>query len=310
MKLRVTARDDLSLGVIGLTFGDPNGGELPPWEPGAHVDVAVEKGTRQYSLCGDPADKTTYRIAVLREPEGQGGSKWLYDAVRVRDLLEVGSPRNNFPLRDADRYIVIAGGIGITPFVPMLAEISRRGIDWQLTYGGRREDSMAFRAELVASYGAKVSMRPEDQYGLLDLDGILGEPRAGTLIYCCGPEPLLAAVEQRTAGWPVGALRVERFSPKPQEGLPEKRAFTVVLARSDLTFTVQPDQSILDALESAGIPQGCNCLAGTCGECETVVLGGIPDHRDSLLTDAEREANDVMYPCVSRALSDTLILDI
>jgi ferredoxin-NADP reductase len=310
MKLRVAARNELSDGVIGFRLVDPQGDQLPAWDPGAHVDVSVQDGARQYSLCGDPTVKTEYRLAVLREPGGQGGSTWLHDSVKVGSLLEVGSPRNNFPLQPADKYIIIAGGIGITPLLPMLAAISRRGNGWHLTYGGRVETSMAFRAELVARYGDRVQIRPEDKYGLLDLDSTIGEPQEGTLIYCCGPEPLLAAVERHTANWPTGALHVERFAARPVDEPAINRPFTVVLARSNMSVEIAADQSILDALESVGIVPLSNCLAGTCGECETTVLGGIPDHRDSLLTEAEQQANDIMYPCVSRSLSDTLTLDI
>jgi ferredoxin len=168
---------------------------------------------------------------------------------------------------------------------------------------------MAFLDEL-AQYGDRVSVRPQDETGLLDLDGLLGTPRADTLVYCCGPEPLLAAVEQRCAGWPRGALHVERFAPRPQAEPARAEAFEVELAQSELTLSVPPDRSILSVVEEAGVGLLSSCAEGTCGTCETAVLAGVPDHRDSVLSEEEREANDCMMICVSRARTDRLVLDL
>jgi ferredoxin-NADP reductase len=227
----------------------------------------------------------------------------------VGDRVHVRGPRNNFPLVGSPRYLFVAGGIGITPLLPMIRAAEAAGADWRLVYGGRRRASMAFLDEL-AGYGDRVSVRPQDETGLLDLDALLGTPQPDTLVYCCGPEPLLAAVEQRCAGWPRGALHVERFAPRPQAEPARAVAFDVVLAQSGRTLTVPPDRSILSVLEQAGVGVLSSCAEGTCGTCETTVLEGVPEHRDSVLDEQERERNDCMMICVSRACSDRLVLDL
>jgi ferredoxin len=168
---------------------------------------------------------------------------------------------------------------------------------------------MAFLDEL-ARYGDRVSVHPQDETGLLDLDGLLGTPHEDTRIYCCGPEPLLAAVEQRCSGWPSGSLHVERFSAKPLPEPTRAEAFELVLAQSEVTVAVPPDRSILEVVEEAGIGVLSSCAEGTCGTCETAVLEGVPDHRDSVLSDEERQANDCMMICVSRSCTARLVLDL
>jgi ferredoxin-NADP reductase len=248
---------------------------------------------------------------VLLDPQGRGGSRKVHEMLKPGDPVAVRGPRNHFPLRAAARYIFIAGGIGITPILPMIAVVIEAGADWKLYYGGRSQASMAFLDELEG-YGDRVVVWPEDQRGLLPLDEILGDPAGDVLVYCCGPEGLLAAAEQRCAAWPAGALHLERFTAKPQ---PEPAAaaaasFDVVCQRSGVTVTVPPGKSIIDALDENGVSVLSSCLEGVCGTCETRVLEGIPDHRDSLLTEDEREANEYMMVCVSRSKSDRLVLDL
>jgi ferredoxin len=189
----------------------------------------------------------------------------------------------------------------------MVAAAHELGARWRLTYGGRTRAAMAFLDQL-SQYGGRVRVRPQDEYGLLDLVDALGEPDPDTAVYCCGPEPLLAAVEQRCAAWPRGALHVERFTARVVEGPDE--AFEVELAGDGRTFAVPAGRSILSVLEEAGLPVLSSCREGTCGTCETGVLGGVPDHRDSLLTAQERAAGDVMMVCVSRACTPRLVLDL
>ncbi len=214
-------------------------------------------------------------------------------------------PRNRFPLEPARRYRFIAGGIGITPILPMLAAAEEAGADWTLLYGGRTRASMAFTGEL-ARYGARVSLAPEDETGLLDLPAVLAGLPSGTLVYCCGPGPLLDAVEERC---PPGVLRVERFRPKERPA-GAGNAFEVVLSRSGRTLTVTPDVSVLDAVRGAGVEVLYSCTEGTCGTCETDVLEGEPDHRDSLLTEEERARGETMLICVSRCRGRRLVLDL
>jgi ferredoxin-NADP reductase len=255
------------------------------------------------------AETTAYRRGVLRDPDGRGSSRFVHDRLRAGDTVRVRGPRNNFPLVDSPRYLFVAGGIGITPVLAMIRAAETGGAHWELVYGGRRRASMAFLDEL-AQYGDRVSVRPQDETGLLDLDTLLGTPRPDTLVYCCGPEPLLAAVEQRCAGWPRGALHVERFAPRPQTEPVRTEAFEVVLQRSELTLTVPPDRSILSVVEEAGVGVLSSCAEGTCGTCETAVVEGVPDHRDSVLDPEEREADDCMMICVSRSRGPRLVLDL
>ncbi|MFI0449945.1 PDR/VanB family oxidoreductase [Actinomadura sp. 6N118] len=307
----VARKEPLAGDVAGLTLQAPDGGPLPPWEPGAHIDLVLGDGlVRQYSLCGDPADPYTWRVAVLREENGRGGSAHVHDRLAEGDRLTVRGPRNHFVFTPSrSRCLFIAGGIGITPILPMVAAAEAAGADWRLVYGGRRRSSMAFLDELER-HGDRVETCPQDETGLLDLDGLLGEPRADTLVYCCGPEALLAAVEERCAAWPPGSLRVERFAPKPEAGAASREAFEVELALSGRTLQIPPDRSILEVLESAGVAVLSSCQEGTCGTCETAVLDGVPDHRDSVLTEEEQRAGDLMMICVSRAAGPRLTLEL
>ncbi|MBP2703950.1 oxidoreductase [Microbispora sp. RL4-1S] len=307
--LVVGAREPRADGVITLDLLDPAGADLPAWAPGAHVDLVLADGlVRQYSLCGDPADLRVWRVAVQREPGGRGGSELVHTKLERDAAVLVRGPRNHFPLEPAQGYLFIAGGIGITPIVPMVAAAEAAGAEWSLTYGGRTATSMAFAAELASAYGDRVRLRPLDEHGLLDLDALLSRPRPGVLVYCCGPEGLIEAVERRCAAWPPGTLHVERFTPRDVGEPVRSRPFEVELAVTGVTLTVPPDRSILEVLEEAGVPILSSCREGTCGTCETEVLAGEVDHRDSLLTEEERAAGDIMYVCVSRAASPRLVL--
>jgi ferredoxin-NADP reductase len=308
--LVVASRAAVADGIITLDLRDPAGAALPGWSPGAHIDLLLGRGlTRQFSLCGDPADRARWRIAVLREPGGRGGSAYVHDAIVEGSLVRAREPRNHFRLEPADRYQFIAGGIGITPILPMLAAADTDGRPWTLTYGGRTAASMAFRADLLARYPGRVRIRAQDQTGLLDLAGILDGLQPGTLVYCCGPPPLLDALADHCAGWPAGMLHVERFTP-PAAGAPPGPGFEIELAQAGLTLTVPPGQSILEVVEAAGVTVLSSCTEGTCGTCETTVLAGLPEHRDSVLSPAEQAAADTMMICVSRSLTPRLVLDI
>lgn len=310
--MRIEGKREVADGVVELTLRQVEGHPLPRWEPGAHVDLLLGLDgvpPRQYSLCGDPADHHVWRLGILRDPEGRGGSRHVHDVLAEGDTVRVRGPRNNFPLAPSPRYLFVAGGIGITPILTMIRSAQAAGAGWRLVYGGRRRASMAFLDELAA-YGDRVSIRPQDETGLLDLDTLLGTPEPDTLVYCCGPEPLLAAVEERCGAWPRGALRVERFSARPLAAPVRDEAFEVVLAQSELTLTVPPDRTILSVVEEAGVGVLSSCAEGTCGTCETPVLDGEPDHRDSVLTDDERRVAGCMMICVSRSCSPRLVLDL
>lgn len=294
--------------VVLLTLGEPAAGHLPPWTPGAHIDLILgEDLVRQYSLCGSPSDSTTYQVAVLRTPDSRGGSTAVH-ALTEGDRVRIRGPRNHFPLATSPHYVFVAGGIGITPLLPMIEEVDATGADWTLHYGGRSRTSMAF-LDLLAKYGDRVRLVPQDESGILDLESILGTPASDTLVYCCGPEPLLAAVEQRCEQWPGHALHLERFSAKPREDTGTDSPIELVLQRSGLTLQVPADQTVFDAMRGAGVSVLGSCLEGICGTCEQTVLEGEVDHRDSVLDEEEQEANDCMMVCVSRARSARLVLD-
>ncbi|GII25058.1 PDR/VanB family oxidoreductase [Planosporangium mesophilum] len=311
VSLLVAGRDVIADDVVVLTLRDAGANELPEWTPGAHIDILTgDSMSRQYSLCGDPADRGAWRIAVLRDPASRGGSRFVHDGLSVGSTVGVRGPRNHFPLQPAERYLFVAGGIGITPILPMIAAAESRGAPWRLLYGGRRRASMAFVDEL-GRYGDRVLIRPEDEYGLLDLASVLAQPRTDTLVYACGPEPLLRAVEEHCGHWPAGSLHVERFTAKTFDDEPAGAdTFEVEFKRSGVTATVPPDKSIMEVAEEAGIFVLSSCMEGTCGTCETTVVEGEPVHRDSILTPQEQAAGDTMMICVSRCRSPRLVLDL
>nr|WP_271208818.1 PDR/VanB family oxidoreductase [Rhodococcus wratislaviensis]GLK33171.1 ferredoxin [Rhodococcus wratislaviensis] len=302
---QLAAEDVVQIELTGLA-DEP----LPAWEPGAHIDLVIEGApTRQYSLCGSPSDRRSYQVGVLRDAAGRGGSIYIHDELEVGDVLMVRGPRNHFHLVEAERVLFIAGGIGITPLLPMIEATEAAGRDWQLLYGGRRLSSMAFRDRL-AQYGSRVVISPADEHGLLDLPSHLNVPRSDTAIYCCGPEPLLAAVQALGSGWSEGSIHFERFAPKEAPPPVLDAAFQVVCAYSNVELTVEPGESIIDVVADAGVPVSGSCFEGTCGTCQVPVLEGEPDHQDSVLTPDEQASNSTMMICVSRSRTPRLVLDI
>ncbi|SNQ45284.1 Phenoxybenzoate dioxygenase subunit beta [Frankia canadensis] len=297
--------------VIALTLVDPSGHELPAWSPGAHIDVEIGSFVRQYSLCGDPADLSRWRIAVLREPNGRGGSQLVHDTARAGLPVAVRGPRNHFELRPADEYVFVAGGIGITPLLPMVAAAHSAGKPWRLVYGGRAAERMSFVDEL-ARYGEQVRLQPEDVFGQLDLERIVAESPAGTSIYACGPTGLLNRLEEVCAARADIALHVERFSANP-DALADptrRRPFQLIARTSGVTIQVPADKTIVEALEDAGVEVLTSCEEGICGTCETRIVAGVAEHHDSVLEDDERAGNQVMMICVSRAATESLTLEI
>ncbi len=302
-------------GVVSLTLADVDGAELPAWQPGAHLDLILPSGkVRQYSLCGDPTDRSTYRVAVLREPAGRGGSIEVHDEIGVGTQVAIRGPRNHFRMIDAPRYHFVAGGIGITPILAMVREVHAQGIPWTLTYGGRSRQSMAFVGELLDLEPEWITFVPQDEAGHPDLPAILADLPAGTAVYCCGPEGLLNALESAAAGLaePL-AVHSERFTPPGGERvdpLPDDaEAFEVVLARTGRTLTVPADRTLLSVVRDAvSVPYDCE--EGYCGSCETRVLDGTPYHRDTILSEDERAESASMMICVGRCRSGSLTLDL
>ena len=310
LRLRVEVKREVADGVVALDLVAADGSSLPRWSPGAHIDLHCGELVRQYSLCGDPQDELRYRVAVRRDDPGRGGSRYVHDTLAEGDVVLCCGPRNNFPLVEAKRYVFVAGGIGITPLLPMMASARADGVEFRLAYGGRDRASMPFREELAELGPDVVTLHPQDEVGLLDLDSLVGDPEPGTAVYCCGPEPLLRAMEERARGWREASLHLERFSPREGAADGPDTAFEVEIASIGQVVPVPADRTLLEVLAEAGVPVLSSCQEGTCGTCETGVLGGEVDHRDSLLTPDEQKAQDVMFPCVSRALSARLVLDL
>jgi ferredoxin-NADP reductase len=307
---RVVAHDQ---NVVALTLVAADGGPLEPWHPGSHLDVHLPSGlVRQYSLCGDPADTERYRIAVRRIPDGGGGSLEVHDRLHVGATVTTSGPRNAFPLTvpgfgsPARRFRFIAGGIGITPILPMLGLAERLGVDWSMVYAGRSRDSLPFLDELAA-FGARVEIRTDDIHGLPDADDLLGECPDGTTVYACGPAPMLTAIRARLVGRADVELHFERFAAPP---VVDGAEFTATIASTGQSVLVGADETLLTALRQAGVHAPYSCQQGFCGTCRTGVRSGVVDHRDTLLTDPERDAGTMLI-CVSRASDDEpLVLEL
>jgi len=299
--------------VIALTLVPTAGGPLPRWHPGSHIDIHLPSGlVRQYSLCGDPQSRDDYRIAVRRIPDGGGGSIEVHDTLRVGATITTHGPRNAFPLTvpgygsPARQFRFIAGGIGITPILPMLGLARRLGVDWSMVYAGRNHDSLPFVDE-VARYGDRVSIRADDVSGLPTAPELLGDCLDGTAVYACGPAPMLTAIRAELAGRDSVELHFERFAAPP---VVDGKSFTVSIGSTGDTVAVGADETLLSALGRAGVHAPYSCQQGFCGTCRTRVLAGTVDHRDTLLTDPERDGGTMLI-CISRAAEGSrLTLDL
>ncbi|NWL10278.1 oxidoreductase [Paenarthrobacter nitroguajacolicus] len=299
--------------VLLISLEPTDGTQLGAWEPGAHVEVVLPSGlVRHYSLCGSPNDLTTYSIAVLLNESGRGGSREIHKIARSGAVLSVGPPRNNFPLQPASTYVFLAGGIGLTPILPMIAQAQKQGADWRLVYAARTRSRMGFLGALANYDENRISLRPEDETGRPDFRTELASLPEGARVYACGPAPMLEALENLFATESLKAsLHLERFTGTGDIVDTSGAEFDVVLARTGVTVTVGAAQTILEAIRSVSrSTPSSSCEQGYCGTCETTVLDGLPDHRDSYLTEDEREDNDTMMICVSRCLSKRLTLDL
>lgn len=315
MQLIVTSRKEVAERVLELTLQLPTGGALDRWTPGAHIDLCLESGlVRQYSLCGDTQDESSWRIAVLREDAGRGGSKHVHDHLVEGSTVSILGLRNHFEWRGGADTIFIAGGIGITPILPMIAAAEQSGQSWELHYGGRNRQSMAYLDLLQSTYPGKVTIYDQSESGPIDLEAVIGLPRNTTQVYCCGPNGLLNAVQERCAWWPAGSVVVERFTAdradRSETAPVADTAFDVTFAQSGITARVEPGRSIIEVAKEHGIAVITSCEEGICGTCETPVLAGEIDHRDSVLSDQEKASGCTMLICVSRCRSSLLVLDL
>jgi len=315
MMLRVKRIEWEAEGVISLTLARPDGGELPLFTPGAHIDLHLPNNvTRSYSLCGDAADRSVYVVGVGLDAASRGGSAFIHNQLRAGQMISVSPPRNHFPLvEDAAKVVLIAGGIGITPIYCMARRLSGLGRAFEIHYATRNAARMAFLPALKA-LGGPVAVHHDEENGgrPLDVAAIFAQHPAGTHFYCCGPTPMLAAFEKagQAAGVKDECIHVEYFSAKPQDAAAPASGFTIVLGRSGREFSVPADKSILQVLQLNGVAIDSSCEDGICGTCEVKVLEGQPDHRDSVLTKAEQAANKSMMVCVSRCKGERLVLDL
>lgn len=296
-------------GVLSFQLQRRDGGVLPAWEPGTHVEVVLPSGLRrQYSLYGDPADVSAYRIATRLAPAGRGGSRELH-RLHPGDTIHIAAVRNAFPLERADSYLFIAGGIGITPLLPMLRSITAQKISARFIYLGRNLDTMALVDDVTA-------IAPEAIVIQTDLTGIphvreLLADCTESAIYACGPAALLDDLETESATL-LGehqTLHIERFeAAKPAPSVTANDT-KIVCARSGIVVASEPDQTYLATLRKAGIDIPSSCEMGICGTCQVTVITGTPDHQDMLLTEQER-ATGAFLPCISRSQTPEITLDI
>ncbi|GIG29222.1 PDR/VanB family oxidoreductase [Cellulomonas marina] len=313
----VAARTPIADGVVLLDLARADGLPLPGWVPGAHVDLVLGTGSdaleRQYSLCGVPG-APVWQVAVLLEPGGRGGSVRAH-ALAVGDALVVRGPRNLFAYDASDwatsgPVLFVAGGIGITPLLPMVRSAAAAGHDWRLVHAGRSRRTLAFSAALADEHPDRVRLHVGDEGDRLDVAALLAATDPAATVYCCGPARLMEAVEAASATRRAGSLHLERFVPRDVGEPVLAGPFEVELELSGLTLTVPPERSVLDVVEEAGVLVLSSCREGTCGTCETPVLEGEVDHRDSVLTADERADGRAMMICVSRAACPRLVLEL
>lgn len=313
MRLKIVAKRLIAKETHWFSLESADGEELPEFQAGAHLSVKVPDGmTRHYSLCGDPENRRTYEIAIKREANGRGGSRSLVGETEEGQFIEVGSPVTGFGLDEkAKSFLLVAGGIGITPIRSMVFQLLAAGLrDFKVVYLTRDAESTAFLDEIKSgSWGKKVVIHHDhgDSAQFLDLWKFFEKPVPGCHVYCCGPKRLMDEVKDMTGHWPSAAIHFESFG-ADTKARADDRAFTVQLARSDKTFQVGTQQSLLYALKEHGILVPSSCESGTCGSCKVKLLEGNADHRDLVLMDEER--GDYIMACVSRACSDKLVLDL
>ena len=311
LTLRVDQVRDEAAGIRSFVLVDPKGGSLPPFTVGGHIDLHLPNGMmRSYSLFNDQDEHSRYEIAVARDANSRGGSILLHDTVEVGQLIEVGLPRNHFPLSEGPHpSVLIAGGIGITPILAMARRLLAQKRDFALHYAARSRLTAAF-VETLAEFGDRVRMHFDDERGtVLDVAEIAAQAASDAHLYCCGPKPMLDAFQMACAAREPETIHIEQFTADVAAKSPGD-TFTVHLMKSKQSFEVLAGETILDVLLRNGIDVPYSCMEGTCGECQVKVSGGLPDHRDVVLTKKKRAENSVMMICCSRSFSPALTLEI
>ena len=316
LNVRVVRKAVEAEDICSLELAAVDGGPLPAFSAGSHVDVQLPGGlTRQYSLCNDPAETHRYLLGVLKDAASRGGSRAVHEQVQEGSLLQISPPKNHFALaHDAQRHLLLAGGIGVTPILCMAERLARTGAAFEMHYATRSKARTAFAGRIAASsFADRVHFHFDDGDAAqkLDIAALLAAPRAGRHLYVCGPKGFMDAVlgSARAQGWPQAQIHYEFFgadaAPAAGDG-----GFEVMLASSGRVIKVAPDRSVVQALAEAGVSVATSCEQGVCGTCLTRVIEGEPDHRDLYLTPQEQAANDQFLPCCSRAKSARLVLDL
>ena len=310
LSLRIISATWEAPNIISYELRPPEGGELPAFTAGAHIDITLPNGlVRSYSLLNPQSERHRYVIAVQKDRASRGGSRWVHENFRAGDLVTVNGPRNNFPLDEAaEKSVLIAGGIGITPILSMVERLGAIGRDWELVYCSRKRGGTAFLERLQGKPQVRFNFDEEPGGRMLDIAAVVKAAPPQAHLYCCGPLPMLEAFEQATKDLPRERVHVEYFTAKAPPAV--EGGFTIVLAKSGLTLSVAPGKTILDTLRDNGFDTPFSCTEGVCGTCETRVLEGVPDHRDLILTEAERASNKTILICCSGSKSDKLVLDL
>lgn len=309
LRARLTAIRYAAEGIHLYEFRALDGGALPPFTAGAHIDLHLPNGlVRQYSLCNPQQDTHCYVVGIKRDPASRGGSTWIHEQLKAGTVLQLGSPRNHFVLHEEARHtVLIAGGIGVTPIACMAQRLRVLGASFEVHYSVRKRDEAAF-LDVLSGANLHLHVDGENANRPMDLAGIVSQVPHDAHLYCCGPGPMLDAFEAACAGRPSSHVHLERFSaaaPVAADG-----GFTVQLARTGRSIRIAQGCTILDTLREEGVSVQASCEQGICGSCETRVLSGRPDHRDSLLSDEEKAANKVMMVCCSGSKDDVLVLDL
>lgn len=309
LRARLTAIRYAAEGIHLYEFSPVDGGALPAFTAGAHVDLHLPNGLiRQYSLCNAQDETHRYVVGIKRDPASRGGSTYIHDQLKVGTVLQLGAPRNHFDLHEEARHtVLVAGGIGVTPIACMAQRLEALGTSYELHYSVRKRDEAAF-LDVLSGPRLHLHVDAENGNAPMALKDIVAKAPQDAHLYCCGPGPMLDAFEAACAGRPDGHVHLERFSaaaPAAAEG-----GYSVQLARSGRTIRIAPGCTILDTLRQEGIDVQASCEQGICGSCETRVLAGRPDHRDSLLSEEEKRANTVMMVCCSGSHDDLLVLDL
>lgn len=286
------------------------GGLMPSFAPGAHINVQLAAGlARSYSLVNDPALRSHYQIAVHLAPGGRGGSRHVHEEWRVGQAVEISGPSNNFPMaEDAAHTVLVAGGIGVTPMLPMIARLEKLGRTWELHYVAASPQRAAYVGLLETFDQSRIVFDGIPGGERLDLAGICAAAPADAHLYCCGPTGMLDAFVQINRDRPEGHVHIEYFTAETE--LATEGGYAIELARSGMTIAVEEGETMLDALLAAGVDVGFACAEGICGSCQVPVLAGTPDHRDHFLTDAEKAANGSVMVCCSGSKTPRLVLDI